>query len=166
MATFVLWLHVVAAAVWLGGLVFIAAVLAPVLRSPELAAHSAALMRTAGRRFRTIGWMALVTLIVTGLWNLVHWGVTPGALLRSDTWASTFGQVLGVKLVLVALVLCASVIHDFSVGPRAGQAAAADPRSPEASRLRRAAQWLGRFNLLASLLIVALGLLLTRSSGW
>jgi uncharacterized membrane protein len=163
MGLFFLWLHVVAAAVWIGGMVFIAAVLIPVVRSPEFRSRSAELVRVTGRRFRTIGWGALVVLLVSGFYRAAERGVGVTALLSGEAWGSRMGRLLTVKLVLVVAVLVVSLLHDFSIGPRAGRAMNAEPGSERALALRRAASWMGRFNLVAALVIVALGLMLTRS---
>jgi putative copper resistance protein D len=159
---FVIWLHIIAVAVWVGGMVFIATVLVPVIRSPDFARHGAVLVRVTGRRFRTIAWFALLVLIVTGFVNLANRGIGPIDLFSRDTWTSSFGRLLAFKLVLVGIVLAVSLIHDFVVGPRAGQAALEKPGSDEAQAMRRQASLLGRFNLVAALVIVALGVALAR----
>ena len=63
-------LHVLAAMLWLGGMLFLAAVGAPVLRQVEPPALRAQLFRTLGQQFRTVGWIAILTLVVTGVGNL------------------------------------------------------------------------------------------------
>ena len=161
MTALALWLHLVAAGIWLGGMVFIAAVLVPVARTPEFAPRAAELIRATGHRFRNIGWAALAVLILTGFVNLQRLGFEPAQLLAADMWSSPFGMRLAAKLVLVCLVLAASLVHDFSIGPRAVDAALVAGRTQDASRLRRRASLIGRFNLIASLLIMALGVLLT-----
>ncbi len=160
-----IWLHVVAAAVWVGGMVFFVTVLVPVVRSGEFATHSAAIVRATGRRFRTVGWTALAVLIVTGFGNLLVRGIGPAELIDTATWATPFGRLLGGKLVLVGLVLVLSTAHDLYVGPRAGAAAIAAPTSPAATVLRRRASLMGRANLVLALAIVALGVTMARGCG-
>src|SRR5690606_40508139 len=58
--------HLLAAFLWLGGMFFLAVVGAPVLRSVQPAALRADLFRQLGERFRTVGWAATATLVVTG----------------------------------------------------------------------------------------------------
>lgn len=138
MALAVRWLHVVAAMMWIGGMLFIALVLMPATRRLEDAALRARLIHTIGLRFRTVGWIAIAVLVATGVGNLWH----DPALLATGR--------LRVKLGLVALSIVLSAVHDFDVGPRAG-APGADPR------LRVRASWLARLNVLVVLLIVLLG---------
>jgi uncharacterized membrane protein len=134
-------LHVLAAVTWIGGMLFIAFVLVPVVGRLGDPALRARLVHESGVRFRTVGWLALALLLVSGLGNL--W-------LRPYLLAlPRFHIKLG--LVVVALVLAA--IHDFVLGPRAGRPGA-DPR------LRVRASWVARVNLLIVLAIVVLGLAL------
>jgi uncharacterized membrane protein len=141
MALVLRWLHVLSAVVWIGGMLFIALVLVPVVRRLDDAALRARLVHAVGLRFRTVGWIALGALALTGLGNL--WA-RPYLL-----WAPRFH----VKLALVLLALGLSVVHDFILGPRAG-APGADPR------LRVRASWVARVNVLIVLLVVLLGLAL------
>jgi hypothetical protein len=69
---------------------------------------------------------------------------------------------LGIKLLFIAAVLILSALHDFVIGPRATVLGRANPTSLETIRLRRQSAWLGRFNLLLALFIVALGVVLVR----
>lgn len=135
------WIHVLAAVTWVGGMLFIALVLVPVTRRLEDPALRTRLVHEAGVRFRTVGWIALGFLVLTGLGNL--W------LFPAFLWSPRFHAKLG--LVLVALAL--AVIHDFVLGPRAGR-----PGADPALRVR--ASWVARVNVLVVLAILALGLAL------
>jgi putative copper resistance protein D len=125
--------------VWIGGMLFIALVLVPVTRRLDDPALRARLVQQTGRRFRTVGWIALGVLIVTGLVNLwLH-----PFLLASPRFHW--------KASLIVLTLILSAFHDFVLGPRAG-APGADPS------VRVRASWLARLNVLVALAIVLLGL--------
>lgn len=134
-------LHVLAAITWIGGMVFIALVLVPVTRGLADPALRTRLVQEAGRRFRLVGWIALVLLLLSGLANLAFRPYLLGV--------PRFQMKLG--LVVVALALAA--LHDFVLGPRAGA-----PGAPPAARVR--ASWIARINLLLVLVIVVLGLAL------
>jgi uncharacterized membrane protein len=134
-------LHVLAALVWIGGMLFVALVLVPVVRAQADPALRARLFHQVGVRFRAVGWAALLVLLATGLANF--W-MRPYLLSLTR-----FQWKLG--LVLVALVL--SALHDFVLGPRAG-APGADPG------LRVRASWLARVNVVVVLIVVVLGLAL------
>ncbi len=141
MSLFVRWLHLMAAITWIGGMLFIALVLVPVTRRVADPALRTRLVQDAGRRFRTVGWIALGLLLLSGLGNL---------------WFRPY--LLGVgrfqwKLGLVVLALVLSAVHDFVLGPRAGR-----PGADPALRVR--ASWLARVNVGVVVLAVLLGLAL------
>lgn len=124
-------------------MLFIALVLVPSARRLEDPTLRTRLIQETGRRFRTIGWLALGGLVGTGLLNLWMHPV----LLSSPRFHW--------KLGLVVLALILSAFHDFVLGPRAG-APGADP----SARVR--ASWVARINVLVVLVVVALGLSLFR----
>ena len=162
MQLFFVWLHILAAAVWIGGMAFLALVVLPVVKREEYREHASRLIHLTGTRFRTIGWICLIVLVVTGFVNLAFRGIGWAVLVNAGFWQSPFGSVLGLKLLTVAVIVGLSAWHDFGVGPRATAAWQADPSSAEALRLRRAASWFGRLNLLLALAAVALAVALVR----
>jgi putative copper export protein len=153
-------LHLLAALLWLGGMFFLGVVGAPVLRQVEPAALRVALFRDLGLRFRGVGWVAIGILIVTGLGNLAFRGLLHWELLSSARfWATPFGRALAWKLVAVSVMVVASAVHDFILGPAAS---AARPGTPEADRWRRSAALLARLNALVGLLVVLIAVRLAR----
>jgi putative copper resistance protein D len=158
------WLHVLAAAVWIGGMVFLAAVLVPALRRPDLAAGRAALIHDTGLRFLRLGWACLAALAATGVFNLGQRAVAWSDVADPRFWQSGFGRVLGLKLGLVATILALSALHDFVLGPRATALLREAPESPGAAHARRRASRLGRANLLLGLAALALGIVLARGA--
>ena len=117
-----LFLHVLAATIWVGGQITLAA-LVPVLRR-----LGAEIPRTAARRFNQVAWPAFAVLVVTGIWNIaaghaqIHGayettlvvklivvaisGITAAlhARARSTTWIAVFGALTGLSA-LAALFL-------------------------------------------------------------
>ena len=59
-----LFLHVLAAAVWVGGQITLAALV------PALRAAGTEVPRAAARAFNRIAWPAFAVLVLTGVWNL------------------------------------------------------------------------------------------------
>ena len=158
------WLHILAAVVWIGGIVFIILVLIPVLRRREYRGLAAPLIRLTGRRFLWVGWVCLGLLLVSGTFNVGYRGFGWMDLASGRIFLGPFGSALGIKLSLVAAMIFISAVHDFVIGPRASLSVEQDPTSSRARRLRRQASWLGRLNLLIGLIVVALGVILVR--GW
>lgn len=154
-------LHVLAAMLWLGGMLFLGAVGAPVLRAVEPAELRQRLFHLLGLRFRTVGWVAIAVLVLTGVVNLHYRGLLrwEGVLGSAAFWGTGLGRALAWKLASVAVMLLASAVHDFALGPRAGALAAG---TPEALRLRRQAALLARGNALVAIVLVMAAVRLAR----
>jgi putative copper export protein len=152
-------LHVLAAMLWLGGMLFLAIVAAPVLRTMDAGTRRVVYDRV-GTRFRAVGWICIAVLVATGLVNLRYRGFLTGAVLADPAfWASPFGRALAWKLVLVAVMLAASAAHDFWLGPAAGRH---EPGTREAQRLNRSASWLARLNAAAGVALLVFAARLAR----
>lgn len=154
-------LHVLAAFVWLGGMLFLGAVGAPVLRGVEPAELRQRLFHLLGERFRTVGWLMIALLVVTGVANMHYRGLLQweGVLGSAAFWRTGLGTSLAWKLATVAFMLVASAVHDFALGPRAGALPAG---TPEAIRLRRQASLLARGNALVAIVLVVAAVRLAR----
>jgi putative copper export protein len=96
------WLHVVAASVWVGGLLYASHLVVPALGRGEATALPLL------RRGRRVAWGALALLVVTGLDNLRGVGL-------GSRW-------LALKLLLVTVLLMAAAHRDFALLPRAARA--------------------------------------------
>ena len=92
-----LFLHVVAATVWVGGQLTLAG-LVPTLRAIDPTAP-----KKVARQFNRIAWPAFCVLVLTGVWNLVEVEVGD----RSPSYQVT----LFVKLCIVALSGIAAFLH-------------------------------------------------------
>jgi copper resistance protein D len=137
-------LHLVAALTWLGGMLFFALVGAPALRTVEPASLRARLFREMGLRFRAVGWGAIGVLVVTGTAILYLRGMLAWSLLSDVAWwRAPQGTALAWKLVSVALMLGLSAWHDFVAGPRAGRP---ELSRPERERARRRTALMARAN--------------------
>jgi len=156
------WLHILAAIIWIGGTIFIVLVLVPATRLPAYRDIAPGLIQWTGARFRLIGWICLGVLILSGVFNLAYRGFGWADVWSGRLWQGPFGRTLGIKLLLVAVILVFSALHDFVIGPRARAMWQTNPGAPETLRLRRQAGWIGRINLLLALIVVALAVALVR----
>ncbi len=104
LATVRLFLHVLAACVWVGGQ-FVLGALVPTLRavSPDGP-------RLAARRFNQIAWPAFAVLVVTGIWNLVSVNLT-------DT-STAYQVTVFLKIFIVALSGVGAFWHTNANGRR------------------------------------------------
>jgi putative copper export protein len=153
-------LHLLAALLWLGGMFFLAAVGAPILRRVEPPALRAELFRALGVGFRRVGWVAIGLLVVTGVLNLQLRGLLSLDLWgTSEFWEGAYGRALLVKLVTVTMMILLSAVHDFALGPAASRAGAGTPR---ALALRRWSAWIARINALLGLVLVIAAVRLAR----
>jgi putative copper export protein len=91
-----LFLHIIAATIWVGGQLTLAA-LVPVLRTqgPEVP-------KAAANAFNKVAWPAYWVLVATGIWNV---------LAEQDQADQQWNMVLGIKVVLVALSGVAAFLH-------------------------------------------------------
>ena len=91
-----LFLHVLAATVWVGGQLTLAGLV------PGLRALNADAPKAVAQRFNRIAWPAYAVLAATGIWNI----------LESDfDWSSSYGTTLIVKLVVVGASGLTAFLH-------------------------------------------------------
>ncbi len=106
------WLHLAAAIALIGGLLFSQFVLTPVARKTPSDSKSREVVRLSGRRFRTIAWVSLILLILTGSYQMLN----ESGSARIETF---WGVVLMLKLFLFAIAFGLLLIHDFIIDPYA-----------------------------------------------
>ncbi len=94
-----LFLHVLAATVWVGGQLTLAALV------PALRRHGGEVAKAAARQFNRVAWPAFGVLIVTGVWNVAA---------ESDDVTGRYRTTLIVKLVAVAVSGIAAFLHTRS----------------------------------------------------
>lgn len=141
-------LHVLGAVVWIGGMLFLGLVLTPVLRNRP-PAERAVLLNVVGQRFLKVAWAALAVLLLTGptLWAIRAFQVTP---------------LLVGKLILIGVILFLSLLHDFLIGPRLVANLKRGDQGEETIRLRRWVALLARINVFFAILVLILGIAISR----
>jgi uncharacterized membrane protein len=142
-------LHLLAAAIWVGGTVALVFVAVPPVQKLEGEAR-ARLLRELGRRWRPIGWSALGVAVATGIALAAYDHAF-------DTAPASFDWVLGIKGALVGVLAAGAYLHDYVLGPGlARQIRAGEPQS-----LRPLLTGIGRGNLVITLALPILGVVLT-----
>jgi copper resistance protein D len=99
------WLHIVAAMAWVGGMIFLVSSVIP-LKKPEFTVAAA-------RRFRVVGWVSLAALVVTGVFNVMHRGYRLEHFFSGEVFIGGWGRTLALKLACVLFVIVLSLVHDL-----------------------------------------------------
>ncbi len=132
------WLHLMAAMVWVGGMVATALVVQPAARRMLGPEARMALYKEIGRRFVVLQWGSWTVLLLTGAYKVLAWR---GAWVFF--WGA-YGKVLSVKLFLVAVMALLSLLHSHVWGP---QLATTPPESPQFKPLVAKLAFWGKVNL-------------------
>ena len=98
-----LFLHVLAATVWVGGQITLAALV------PALRAAGADVPRAAANAFNRVAWPAFAVLVLTGIWNVVD----------ADQKGSAYEHTLMLKYVLVLVSGVTAYLHARATSRRA-----------------------------------------------
>ena len=157
----IVYLHIISAVTWLGGMLFLAMVMVPLARRDG--GGGFATLREAAKKFVPIAWASKIVLAATGgylAWT--YFGVRPGTFFGGE---GQFLQFLQMKTGLFLIVVLLSLAHDFWLGPRMlerleAARASGDPLPSGLGRLF--VQWAARINLLLVLAVVALAVWMTR----
>lgn len=106
------WFHLLAAALWVGGLMAIAALYVPILRARSTVERTRSLI-TILPSFTPWAVSGVILMAVTGPFS---------AATQFSTWAQLlttfYGQLLLIKMLLVGALLFTSIIHVFVLHPR------------------------------------------------
>ncbi len=101
------WIHLVSAAIWVGGSLFIGIVFSPLLKTiANSLEERMQIMIRVGRRFNKIAVPSLIILMVTGLYNS-HVLLSKPELLV----ATSYGIFLIIKIILVVALVVIYAIH-------------------------------------------------------
>jgi putative copper export protein len=112
----ILWLHLLAAMTWIGGLVFQVLVVFPTLQWAAPTAERLRFALSLEARFRVILWPAVGLALFTGLVNLMNvWYAT---VVTAGSIASTFVPLLSVKLALVVGMIVVQAVQQLLIYPR------------------------------------------------
>ncbi|MBI4639008.1 MAG: CopD family protein [Candidatus Rokubacteria bacterium] len=144
-----LWLHLLGIVVWLGGLVYQSHVLLPLARVGDARAFV-----EGARRARPLAWAALLSVGLTGAYNVTQLGPLDRVM------ESGAALLLAGKLILVLVAVAIAGQRDFAQVPRLRRALLAGEAPGPALA---AIAWLDRAVLLLAVVIVYLGLRISRA---
>ena len=153
----IMWAHLIAASIWVGGSIFIGIVLAPLLKtiSDSIEGRLSIMIRV-GRKFNKIGIPSLIVLIVTGIYNSAGFIVNPSMIL-----STSYGVVLLIKIILVILLIITFAVHVRLIRTEVERKIESKQLSGEfLQKLRSKIIMLGRLTVILSLAILLMAALL------
>lgn len=155
-------IHILSAMFWLGGILFTAGVLVPTFRHKILDPHRGLFFTEMGKRFSNISWVLFSILIITGVFQVIYRGFSVADWGTSAFWNTHFGQTLKFKLIAFVIMLIVSGLHDFWLGPKTTELMNKEPFSVTTKKYRKITGWAGRINLILGLIIIYFALTLVR----
>ena len=145
------WLHVGSVVLLIGGFFFLRVVLLPaakVLPDPQ----KTQIIHAAFRRFRVVVWIALITILVSGVYNFITFLISTSNQTATDSNLSPdysmYIVVLGVKFLIVTFIFILGIALTF-------------PYPVYAPIQKRPVPWLN-VTLILSLIVIFLSTLLRR----
>ena len=101
------WIHLVSAAIWVGGSLFIGIVFSPLLKTMTTSVEERMqIMIRVGRRFNKIAVPSLIILMATGLYSSHVLLAKPDILV-----ATSYGLFLIIKIILVIALVVTYAVH-------------------------------------------------------
>ncbi len=152
-----MWAHLVSAAIWVGGSIFIGIVLAPLLKTiSESVEERVTIMIRVGRKFNKIAIPSLIILIATGLYSSSNILSRPQFLFSTN-----YGIILVIKIILVISLLVMFAIHVRMIRSEIEQKIGSKEMLPEiVQNLRSKIITLGRIMVFVSVAILLMAALL------
>ena len=101
------WIHLISAAIWVGGSLFIGVVFSPLLKTMSNSIEERLeIMIRVGKRFNKIAIPSLIILMGTGLYNSYALLSKPDLLV-----ATSYGTFLIIKIILVIALIVTYLVH-------------------------------------------------------
>lgn len=134
---FFLWLHLAAVIVWVGGMIAVPFIAAPVLRR-EASDRAEEVVRAVVLRFQRLSRELILVILLTGIFNLISVGV-----LIDFSYSAAFVRTVAAKTVLFLVMAGNQAWYSYSLVPE--------------GRLRKAA-WSCVVNVALAAVVLYLGL--------
>jgi uncharacterized membrane protein len=147
---FVLWIHLLAGVVWIGGLIHQTHVLLPPARTGDVRPFL-----VAAQRARPITWTAIALVVLTGFYNVTGMGPLLSVM------ESGAGLALAAKFFLVILAVALASQRDFN---QLGRLARSARSGEDPAGALTAIAWLDRIVLALGLTVIYLGLVVSRAA--
>ena len=146
------WLHIIGAAFWIGGMLFLPLVLLPGIKDHP---DRKKLLLATGLKFRFYGYIVLAMMFITGLLNIYFRGISFSVKFFFET---KYGSLVSIKILLFITMIIVSLFHDLLFGRKA-----IEDQLINDNTLKLIARWTGRVLLIISLVMAFIGVVISRS---
>jgi len=145
------WLHIIGAAFWIGGMLFLPLVLLPGIKHHP---DRKKLLLATGLKFRFYGYIVLAMMFITGILNIYFRDIN---FSWKFFFESKYGSLVSLKILLFITMIIISIFHDLLFGRKAWEEQLMDDPV-----LKLIARWTGRLLLLISLIMAYIGVVISR----
>jgi uncharacterized membrane protein len=147
-------LHLLATAIWIGGMIYINIVLMPSLLAID-PSQRGKLLAAVTKRFGFMASGSIIILIITGIIN------TPSQMLFN--FSTTFGITLTIKHLVIAAMVVIGLLIMFWLGPKmqASSPSPGEQPSPEFLKMQSQISVLSRVNMVLGVLVLFLTAMIT-----
>jgi uncharacterized membrane protein len=146
------WLHILGATFWIGGMLFLPLVLLPSIKNNY---ERTQLLTATGLKFRFYGYIVLVLMFITGMLNMGFKGVQFSWRFFNET---QYGRLVVLKVILFFSLVLISVTHDVI----AGRKMLGQMQKEQSAKVKLIARWTGQVLLLISFVMAYIGVVLSR----
>ncbi|MBT6844888.1 MAG: DUF4149 domain-containing protein [Euryarchaeota archaeon] len=156
-------IHLSAAAVWVGSMIFFVLILVPYAKSNLERLEYVEFLNHIGTRFRLLEWICFITIAITGIYLsdiLAGWE----AFISHNGFSGPPASTIAWKMMGGFVLFVSAAIHDFYYGPKAINSWKEKGDCEESRKLRRKATMFGRFNLILSIFVFSLGVTILRGN--
>jgi uncharacterized membrane protein len=149
------WLHMLATVIWIGGMFVLSVFIMPYVKKNLTPEQRVTFLSGLQQKFQPVGWLSLVVLGATGMFQMSEHPLYEGFLSINNTWA----VALFVKHILVVVLVIFMGIMTWITLPKLKRLAmaqnlgkAVDPI--ERSKLERSEININRINIVLSVLVL------------
>ncbi|MCZ7582038.1 MAG: hypothetical protein M5R36_01195 [Deltaproteobacteria bacterium] len=158
---FDVYVHLLSAVILVGGGLFHLMFIGPILRGPDYQSVAGKIGAFVAKRWMIVRWHCLTLLTVTGFLALWYRGISPLDLFRGATYSNSYAHIAVTKIVVVILAVALNAFIDFSLAKEMRRLMS-EGRMEEAKTYGARIQAVVRVIVVVGLILVMLGLLLTR----
>lgn len=146
------WLHMAATVLWIGGLLFQALILQPIMMEILAEESSQRLLYQLRRRFQPLAWLSLAVLVGTGL---VQMSANPNYLGFID-FGNSWSQAILAKHLAIGGMVAVAAYQTWGLAPQLERALLLRSKAEDSSQVSHRLHRLTLVNVVLSLLVLAL----------